>query len=401
MDQLSLFEHVAGAYAEHGGKLSNETLYREVASKAGIDAESLRHREPIGRSGAMRSPVQRKIRWFQQSLKAMGILERVSGERGVWQLTGKGKAKLTKADTGTRLIAFDTDLGVAMWARCESVFPGLGEPIHLALTSPPYPLRSPRSYGNPSEAEYVDFICGVLEPIVKNLVPGGSIALNISNDIFEPGSPARSLYRERLVLALHDRLGLFKIDELVWENPSKPPGPIQWASLRRYQLNNGYEPIYWFSNDPTRLRSDNRRVLAPHSPTHLKLIARGGERRNRVYGDGAYTLRTGSFGNPTAGKIPRNILKFSHVCKSQQDYKAHCATMNIAANAAPMPLSLAQFLIEFMTAPGELVVDPFGGSFTTALAAQMLGRRWIATEQVLDYIIGARSRFTPYLDLAA
>jgi hypothetical protein len=46
----------------------------------------------------------------------------------------------------------------------------------------------------------------------------------ISNDIFIAKSPARSLYRERLVLALHDRLGLWKMDELIWENKSKPQG---------------------------------------------------------------------------------------------------------------------------------------------------------------------------------
>ena len=124
---------------------------------------------------------------------------------------------------------------------------------------------------------YIDWIRKMLAPVVRNLVPGGSICLNISNDLFEPGLPSRSLYRERLVIALCDRFGLRKMDELIWHNASKPPGPVRWASIERSQLNVGYEPVYWFTNDPTRVRSNNRRVLQAHSDKHLKLINAGGE----------------------------------------------------------------------------------------------------------------------------
>ena len=391
--QLSLFEHVASCYADRGGALANADLYAAVASKALIGDDALHRQVPIGQAGAARSPVKRKIRWFQQTLKSLGILERIPDTRGAWQLTERGRKQLTKADESSRMIGFATDLGVAIWAQCGSVFTGLTEPIHLLLSSPPYPLRNARAYGNPSESEYVDFICRTLDPIAKSLAPGGSICLNISNDIFESKSPARSLYVERLVLALSDRLGLSLMDRLVWENPNKPPGPTQWASLKRYQLNVGYEPIYWFTNDPLRVRSNNQRVLAPHSAAHQKLLASGGETRTSVFGDGAYRLKPGSFGNQTEGRIPRNVLRFSSVCKDQRAYKASCRESGLPSNQAPMPLSLAKFLVRFLSEPGDLVVDPFSGSFTTAKAAESLGRRWIGTEQVLEYILGARSRF--------
>lgn len=381
------------SYVESGGRLTNAELYEQVAGKAGISDREMRGKVPIGEAGVLRSPLQRKIRWFQQTLKALGFLERVPESRGAWRLTGQGKAKLTKAPERQVMIGFDTDLGVALWARCDAAFQGFNEPIHLCLTSPPYPLRSPRAYGNPTEAEYVDFLCRAMEPIVRSLVPGGSICLNLSNDIFEAGSPARSLYLERLTIAMADRLGMHLMDRLVWENPNKLPGPIQWASLRRFQLNAGYEPVLWFCNDPMKALSNNQRVLLPHTPAQQRLIARGGETRNRRHGDGAYTLRPGSFGNPTAGRIPRNVLRFSHVCKDQQAYKAYCKEVGLPANQAPMPLSLAKFLIQFLTVPGQLVVDLFAGSFTTAKAAEVLGRRWFACEQMLEYVLGSRFRF--------
>jgi site-specific DNA-methyltransferase (cytosine-N4-specific) len=139
-----------------------------------------------------------------------------------------------------------------------------------------------------AESQWVDFITEALEPIVKNLVPGGSVVLNISNDIFEPKRPSRSLYVERMVIALHDRLGLSLMDRWPWVNLSKPPSPTHWACVNRQQLCSGWEPVFWFTNDPERVRSDNRRVLQPHTEKHQQLMSQGGDSRVASYGDGAY-----------------------------------------------------------------------------------------------------------------
>ena len=56
------------------------------------------------------------------------------------------------------------------------------------------------------------------------------------------------------------------------------------------------------------------------------------------------------------------------------------------------PLALLERLIEIGTAPGDLVLDPFGGAGTMALAAQRLGRRWILIESVPEYADLARRR---------
>lgn len=213
--QLDLFAHVAASYAEApDGALDNGTLYSKVADRAGIDLAAIDACVPIGAAGSLRSPAKRKIRWYQQTLKQLGVIERVEGARGIWRLTESAGKELHKTVDGVKLVAFSTDLGVAIWGRCQNVFGNISEPIALCVTSPPYPLRQARAYGNPDESHYVNFICSALEPIVGNLVPGGSIVLNISNDIFESKSPARSLYVERLILALHDRLGLALMDRM-------------------------------------------------------------------------------------------------------------------------------------------------------------------------------------------
>ncbi len=393
MHNLDLFEHVAQAYAQPvSGKLSNTELYRMAAGRALTPNEIAKHKAPLGRACTMHNTFNRKVRWHQQTLRQLGLLERTPGQRSVWQLTAKGKKQLQTVPDGVVELGFSTELGVSILGNCRDVFSKINEPVFCVLTSPPYPLRNPRAYGNPPISEYIDFICGVLEPIVANLVEGGNVALSLSNDIFEQGSPARSLYLERLTIALEDRLGLRLMDRLIWKS-NKPPGPYQWASKERMQLNTAYEPVLWFSNNPNKCIADNRRVLEPHTAAHKKVIAQGGEKCARVNGDGAYSIRHGAFANDTVGRIPKNVLEIGNTCASQRMYKSMAKDLGLPVHGAPMPLALARKLVKFLTDVGQLVVDPFGGSMTTPLASELEGRRWLATDNVPGFVYGGAQRF--------
>lgn len=394
MKENDIQQHVLDAYADSADSMSNERLYADLSQRAGIAPDAWRQPLDLGPRHRGHSVLKRKVRWFQQTLRERGLIERdASRGRGFWRLTPQARQALTPAKPGKVLIGFSTHLGVALWASAADVYAAIDEPVVLCLSSPPYPLAAPRAYGNPSASEYVDWMCRLLEPIVKHLVPGGSICLNVSNDIFEPGSPARSLYRERLVIALCERLGLAKLDELVWHNPTKVPGPTRWASITRQQLNVAWEPIYWFTNAPALVRADNRRVLQAHASRHLNLMRQGGERRRAVNGDGAYRLYEGSYGRETAGRIPRNVLTVPHRCADKDAAARAARALDLPVHAATMPLALARMLVDFLTEPGDLVVDPCAGWFTTAKAAEEGGRRWLCTEQMGEYVIGAASRF--------
>ena len=406
--QFDLFNDVLSAYAE-ASVLSNPQLYAQLSARSSVAAAAFGRRAPIGACGALHSPLKRQVRWYQQTLKALGLLEKVekvekaSSARGHWRLTAQGERRigqarpaLTPAPGAAALLGFSTRLGVALWSRAEAAFPLLGEPIHLCLSSLPYPLAVPRDYGNPKESEYVDWVCTLLEPIVAQLAHGASVVLNVGNDVFMKGSPARSIYKERMVIALHDRLGLQMMDTLIWENPSRPPGPVRYASVSRQQLNAAYEPFYWFTNAPQACRANNRRVLQPHSPAHLALIARGGEQRDTAdagYGDGAHRVRAGSYGRATVGKIPRNVITMGHRCADKSALAAQARAAGLPVHGATMPLKLAQFMVEFMTDKGDLVVDPCAGWFSTARAAERTGRRWFATEQMGEYVLGGALGF--------
>lgn len=394
--QLELFSagQVAALYkANPDVALDNKTLYSLISERYSISKDSLGRRVPIGAAASLHSPLKRGIRWMQQTLKQARIIERVKGTRGVWRLTEEAKRDLHPAKPGVKLLAFRTDLGMAVWGASEDIFKRLTIPITLCFTSPPYCLREPRAYGNPDEREIVDFICTTLEPVIDNLAEDGSLVLNVTQDVFLAKSPARSTYLERLVLTICDRFGLSLMDRIVWQNPSRPPGPVLWASRTRQQLNFSYEPILWFAKNPILVKADNRRVLEPHSERHLKLMEGGGEKRTAEYGDGAFKIRPGSYGRITEGKIPRNVLVRGHRCAYGNQYRHAIAELGLPAHGAGQPFSVPEFLIRFLTEEKDLVVDSFGGRIMTGLAAELNGRAWMCGEKMLEYVRGGAELF--------
>jgi site-specific DNA-methyltransferase (adenine-specific)/site-specific DNA-methyltransferase (cytosine-N4-specific) len=67
------------------------------------------------------------------------------------------------------------------------------------------------------------------------------------------------------------------------------------------------------------------------------------------------------------------------------------SSLNIG-HPAVYPVGLPEFFIKLMTKEGDVVVDPFLGSGTTALAAVKLGRQFLGIERNEEYVRLAESR---------
>jgi hypothetical protein len=116
--QQDLFAAVRAAY-QGATQMDNDQLYDKLASNGVIELGSLDERTPIGRTAQRHNTMKRRVRWIQQTLKAMGAIERVPGQRGTWQLKS-GEEQLTAAAPGRVLVAFSTNLGLALWADCSA-----------------------------------------------------------------------------------------------------------------------------------------------------------------------------------------------------------------------------------------------------------------------------------------
>ena len=87
VDEGAALGRVLAAY-QHGGEVSNEALYEAVRAPMGFSREDYERRDAVGRAGTKHCVAQRTVRWHQQTLKKLNLLERVPGKRGVWRMRG-------------------------------------------------------------------------------------------------------------------------------------------------------------------------------------------------------------------------------------------------------------------------------------------------------------------------
>lgn len=85
------------------------------------------------------------------------------------------------------------------------------------------------------------------------------------------------------------------------------------------------------------------------------------------------------------GLVPFNFLPADEVGTNDSAKREIQAMFpDIAAFSTPKPERLLERIIHIATNPGEIVLDCFAGSGTTAAVAQKMGRRWVTCELVED-----------------
>ncbi|MBI1756400.1 MAG: site-specific DNA-methyltransferase [Fimbriimonas ginsengisoli] len=282
---------------------------------------------------------------------------------------------------------YETALGAMFCADSLEFMTRLpADSVDLVVTSPPYALHFKKEYGNADQAAYVAWFMPFAEQIKRIIKPSGSFVLNLGG-AWQPSKPIRSVYQFRLLLALCDELGYELAQEFFWFNPAKMPAPAEWVNVRRIRVKDSVEYIFWLVKDPAA-RADNRKVLQEYSPDMKRLIKRGVKQTVRPSGH----VINGSFASDQGGAIPSNLIQCGNN-ESNSEYIRNSKTVGTKIHPARFPAELPRFFIEFLTEPGDLVLDPFAGSNTTGRVAEGLGRRWAAVELNASYASESRLRF--------
>jgi site-specific DNA-methyltransferase (cytosine-N4-specific) len=282
---------------------------------------------------------------------------------------------------------YRTDLGAAYAADALTLLKELpDESVHAVVTSPPYALHFKKEYGNVDKHDYVQWMLPFAREIKRVLKKDGSFVLNIGGS-YNAGTPTRSLYHFKLLVALVEEIGFYLAQECFWHNPAKLPSPTEWVNVRRFRIKDSVEYVWWLS--PTAWpRADNRQVLAPYSEDMKRLIAKGYKAKMRPSGHNI----TSKFQNDRGGSIPQNILVRGNN-ESNSGYISACKELGIKVHPARFPSALPEFYIKMLTKPGDLIVDPFAGSNTTGRVAENLDRRWIAVDIQESYVRASGIRF--------
>lgn len=256
-----------------------------------------------------------------------------------------------------------------------------------------------RNYGNLTPAETIELVVGCAKEWRRAMRDDGSIVLNF-RDTWLPkevsGGAARSLYQEKLLLALVEDVGLYFADRLYWHNPARIPDS-PWVTIRRVRLNANVENLFWLSKSANP-KADNRRVaMDPKPSTIASSLAKARRGQRWVVGPSGHNnvceeqVRAVVAGQPIK-VIPRNLLEFAN-SDPRAALTSRLREHGLPKHDAMMPTKLAEFMVQFLTEAGDLVVDPFHGSGTLGEVCERLGRRWLGSDRSLAHVLGSALRF--------
>ncbi|HLU31886.1 MAG TPA: site-specific DNA-methyltransferase, partial [Acidimicrobiia bacterium] len=210
--------------------------------------------------------------------------------------------------------------------------------VALVVTSPPYfagkEYEQEMGQGHvPSTyVEYLEMLHDVLAVCVDKLEPGGRVAINVAN---LGRKPYRSLSSD-VISVLQDDLGLLIRGEIVWRKARGAGGSCAWGSFR-----SPANPV---------LRDLTERVVVASKGRFDRALPRA---------------RRAELGLPHQATIGRD--EFLEATVDVWEIPPESASR--VGHPAPFPVALPRRLIELYTYRGDLVLDPFMGSGTTALAA--------------------------------
>ncbi|MGA3372969.1 MAG: site-specific DNA-methyltransferase [Terracidiphilus sp.] len=271
--------------------------------------------------------------------------------------------------------------------------------LNLVVTSPPYALHFKKEYGNEHKDCYIAWFLPFAKEIHRVLAENGSFVLNIGGS-YNKGTPTRSIYHFKLLIALVEEIGFHLAQECFWYSPAKMPVPAEWVTVRRVRLRDSVEYVWWLSKTP-HPKASNLNVLKEYSEDMIRLNRNGVRGAVRPSG---HVIR-GSFDKIAAGgSIPPNVvedvLEDLPECMmkmgnnaANDTYTRRCKEEGIKIHPARFPALLPKFFIKLLTDPDDLILDPFAGSLTAAAVAEGLERRWIAGEAVEEYLKAGSFRF--------
>jgi modification methylase len=233
--------------------------------------------------------------------------------------------------------------------------------VALVVTSPPYFAGKeyeealgqgeiPGSY-----LEYLTLLEDVFAECVAKLEPGGRMAVNVAN---LGRRPYRSLSAD-VVGILQDRLRLLLRGEVVWVKGRGATGSCAWGSFA-----SPANPV---------LRDLSERVVIASKGRFDRALPPARRRASALPAEASITADEFLEATIDVWEIPSESAKR-------------------VGHPAPFPVELPQRLIELYTYRGDLVLDPFAGSGSTAVAALRTGRRFAGYDTEADYVALAQRR---------
>ena len=251
-----------------------------------------------------------------------------------------------------------TSINTIICGNTFEVLPTITEKADLILTSPPYAEQRSNLYSSIAEEKYPQWTVNWMELCKPLLKDEASIAIVIRPHIHK-GELSDYVLQTRLAVR---KAGWIECDELLWIKPNSPPiGHV--GRPRR-----SWESILWFSL--------NRKCYCDPKA------------------NGQPSQRIGFVGKKGKGKYISGLTTPEKWADKQgvsrcKDYveigTAECDHSKENTHPAQFPVALCEWAIKLLCPVGGIVIDPFVGSGSTAVAAAQTNRNYIGIDCCEEY----------------
>jgi len=246
--------------------------------------------------------------------------------------------------------------------------------VALVVTSPPYfagkEYETALGEGH-VPGDYLDYLAmlrDVFAECVRTLEPGGRVVVNVAN---LGRRPYRSLAAD-VTTILQDDLRLLLRGEVIWQKQRGASGSCAWGSYR-----SPANPV---------LRDTTERLIVA-SKGRFDRVGRGAGSSGSDTSAGVDAVAAAGTGAGDA-TIPGD--EFMEATLDVWEMPAESATR--VGHPAPFPVPLVERCLQLFTYSGDVVLDPFMGSGTTAVAAVNTGRHYVGYDTDDGYVRQARER---------
>ncbi len=225
--------------------------------------------------------------------------------------------------------------------------------LHLMITSPPYNVS--KEYDEDlSLNEYLEMLKKVFTETYRVLVNGGRACINVANLGRKPYIPLSDYISKMMI-----EIGFNMRGEIIWNKAASASPSTAWGS--------------WMSASNPILRDIHEYIL---------VFSKGDYKRERKRSE--------------KGTKQNTISKeeFMEWTKSIWTFNAESARR--VGHPAPFPIDLPYRLIQLYSFTTDIILDPFMGSGTTAIAALKSNRNYVGFEINEAYIKLIKRRISPY-----
>jgi len=228
--------------------------------------------------------------------------------------------------------------------------------VDMVFADPPYNIKKAEWDTFESQTAYVEWSLRWIQQAARVLKPAGTLFVcGFSEILADLKLPAQRYFKG--------------CRWLIWHYKNKANLGSDWGRSHESILHLRKGERFTFNIDDVRIPYGNHTLKYPEHP----------QAETSQYGSGEGQIWQP---NPRGAK-PRDVIEIPTTCNGMHEKTPH---------PTQKPEELLRRIVLASSNSGDLIIDPFLGSGTTAVVAQQLGRRWKGCDLSLEYCQWAAER---------